>query len=92
MSIYNRDYMRDSPGGASPGHPSNWSVITKLIVINCLVYLVVLLIDVPPKEPLTDILSLSLSGVSSLKIWTLFTYQFIAKALLTFPKAGICST
>ena len=82
MSIYNRDYMRDSRGGASPGHPSNWSVITKLIVINCLVYLVVLLIDVPPKEPLTDILSLSLSGLSSLKIWTLFTYQFIHGHLL----------
>ena len=82
MSVYNRDYMRDDTGGPPSGHPSTWSVITRLIVINCLVYLLVLLIDVPPSEPLTDNLSLSLSGLAAFKIWTLVTYQFIHGDLL----------
>lgn len=82
MSIYNREYMRENPGGPSPGHPSRWSVITWLIVINCSAYLLSLLIDVPPKEPMAESLSLSLSGLASFKIWTLFTYQFIHGHLL----------
>lgn len=82
MSIYNREYMKENPSGASPGHPSSWSVITWLIVINCSAYLLSLLIDVPPKEPMADSLSLSLSGIASFKVWTLFTYQFIHGHLL----------
>lgn len=82
MSIYNREYMRENPGGASPGHPSQWSVVTKLIVVNCSAYLLSLLIDVPPREPMADSLSLSLSGLAAFKVWTFFTYQFIHGHLL----------
>jgi len=74
--------MRENSGGPSSGHPSNWSVITWLIVINCSVYLLTALVDKAPKEPLTDNLSLSLSGLASFKVWSLFTYQFIHGHLL----------
>ncbi|MDF1738279.1 MAG: rhomboid family intramembrane serine protease [Verrucomicrobiales bacterium] len=69
MSIYSRDYMRDSSSGSGP---RSWSMVTWLIGIN-----VVMLILTMVVAPLSGFLALSWESLTGLQIWTLITYQFV---------------
>lgn len=69
MSIYSRDYMRDSSSGSGP---RSWSIVTWLIGIN-----VAMLVVTMVAAPLTNYLALSWDSLSGLQIWTLITYQFV---------------
>ncbi|MDB4359109.1 rhomboid family intramembrane serine protease, partial [Verrucomicrobiales bacterium] len=69
MSIYSRDYMRDSSSGSGP---RSWSLVTWLIVINVAMLVLTMVVT-----PLSNYLGLSLESLKGLQLWTLITYQFV---------------
>lgn len=69
MSIYSRDYMRDSSSGSGP---RSWSLVTWLIGINVAMLIVTMVVP-----PLANYLGLSWDSLKGLQIWTLITYQFV---------------
>ncbi len=74
MSIYNRDYMRDSNPSVRGNGPRSLSVVVWLIVINCGVFLLNNLIFYSPRR---DVFGLSLDALTSYRLWTPISYQFI---------------
>ncbi len=74
MSLYNRDYMRDTPHRPLGGGLSTWSVVTRLILLNVVVYVVNNLLFADPRR---QFLGLSIEAIRSFQVWTPLTYQFI---------------
>lgn len=75
MSIYSRDYMRDSGQRGRQG-PTGWSVVTWLLVANVAVYFLQHFLFFDANEPDRNPLALSQEALSSWHLWTPLTYQF----------------
>jgi membrane associated rhomboid family serine protease len=97
MGVYNRDYMRDDGGpprgGGLMSGPANWSVITWLLVINCVIFLVQHVLF-PARAPEGNFIihgGISWNALMEGKVWLLVTQMFIhADALhLIFNGVGI---
>ncbi len=75
MGIDNRDYMQNkrSPDRFSP---SSWSMVSRLLVINVVIHLLLNTVFDPYPEIINN-LALSRSGLASGKIFQLITYQFV---------------
>lgn len=76
MSLYYRDYLRDE--SKRPSGPRNWSVVTRLLLINVLVFVANNLIFSNPNR---RIFGLSIDSLTSLYLWTPITYQFLHASL-----------
>jgi membrane associated rhomboid family serine protease len=74
MSIYDRDYIRESGSSANSGGPSRWSVVTWLLMVNVAVFVVNNLFFFNPER---DLFGLSMRSLESLRLWTPITYQFV---------------
>jgi membrane associated rhomboid family serine protease len=74
MSIYDRDYIRDSDSRPRGGGPSSWSVVIRLLVINVVVFVVNNLFFYNPDR---DLFGLSIPALESFRLWTPLTYQFV---------------
>ena len=74
MSIYDRDYIRESDSRPRGGGPSTWSVVIWLIALNVVVFVVnnVLFFDRD-----RDLFGLSIRALESFRLWTPLTYQFV---------------
>lgn len=73
MSIYDRDYIRESDSRHGGG-PSSWNVVTWLLVVNVAVFVLNNLFFYNPNR---DIFGLSIEALESFRLWTPLTYQFI---------------
>ena len=74
MSIYDRDYIRDSDSRPRGGGPSSWSVVIRLLVINVAVFVVNNLFFFNPDR---DLFGLSIRALESYRFWTPLTFQFV---------------
>lgn len=74
MSIYDRDYIRDSDSRPRGGGPSSWSVVIRLLVINVVVFVVNNLFFFNPDR---DLFGLSIRALESYRFWTPLTFQFV---------------
>jgi len=75
MSIYSRDYMRESGQRGRPG-PAGWSVVTWLLVANVAVYFLQHFLFFDAGDPARNPLALSQEALASWQLWTPLTYQF----------------
>jgi membrane associated rhomboid family serine protease len=72
MSIYSRDYMKDGDANGRRG-PASWSVVTRLLVLNLVIYVFQHLLFYSPER---NVLALSIDALLSWHLWTPITYQF----------------
>lgn len=87
MGIENRDYMMGGGyGRRSMYSGQRWSMVTKLIVINVVIFLVQAL-TTPRGQPgvLDSWFSLNVNDVLSGQIWRLTTYDFLHDVQSDFP-------
>lgn len=87
MGIENRDYMMGSGyGGRSMYSGQRWSMVTKLIVVNVVVFLVQALTTPQGHSGLLDSwFSLNANDVLRGQIWRLTTYDFLHDVQSSFP-------
>tara|TARA_R110002096_G_scaffold10868_11_gene41048 strand:+ start:3624 stop:4556 length:933 start_codon:yes stop_codon:yes gene_type:complete len=83
MSIYSRDYMKEGgPNRGGMAGPGSWGVITWILAINIAVFVISLFVDTTESSPIKDNLGLSIGSLTSFRIWTLLTYQFVHQSPL----------
>ena len=96
MGVYNRDYMRDEGGpprgGGLMSGPANWSVITWLLVINCVVFLVQHLFLAPAEATRLGWSpwgGLSWDDLKGGQVWLLLTHMFVHGSLFHLLANGL---
>jgi len=74
MSIYDRDYIRESASHPRGGGPSTWRVVIWLLVINVSVFVLNNLLFFDRDR---DLFGLSIHALEAFRLWTPLTYQFV---------------